>query len=66
FQDADGLTSLLNQLSHAPDELSAAQQRSLERARIFSGSRMATGYEHLFRHWIKHAEGTRLCPAVSA
>lgn len=66
FHDADSLTALLNQVSKAPDELSAAQQRSLERARMFTGSRMAAGYEHLFRHWITHAEEARLCPAVSA
>lgn len=66
FHDADSLTALLNQLCNAPDELSAAQQRSLERARMFTGSRMAAGYEHLFQHWITHAEEARLCPTVSA
>lgn len=66
FHDADSLTALLNQLSEAPDELSAAQQRSLERGRRFTADRMAGGYDQLFQHWITHAEEARLCPAVSA
>lgn len=66
FHDAESLTALLNQVSKAPDELSAAQQRSLERARRFTADRMASGYEQLFQHWITHAEEAMLCPAVSA
>lgn len=65
FRDADSLTALLNRLCQSPDELSAAQQRSLERARRFTGIRMAADYEHFFQHWIANAEA-RLCPAVSA
>lgn len=66
FHDAVSLTALLNRLCTAPDELSLAQRRSLERARMFTALRMATGYEHLFQHCIAHAEEARLCPAVSA
>lgn len=66
FHDARSLAALLNQLCIAPEELIAAQRRSLARARTFTGDKMATAYEHLFQYWIQHAEGARLCPAVSA
>lgn len=66
FQDARSLTRLLHHVCNAPNELAAAQQRSLDRARTFTGLRMADGYERLFQRWRSHAQEGPVCPAVSA
>ena len=66
FSDAASLRDLLHRLRDRPSELAAAQQRSLERARTFSGARMASDYERLFEQCRSHAEEASTCPAASA
>lgn len=49
FSGADALTSVLEKLAAAPDELEEAQERALRRAQSFSSERMANGYRRLLR-----------------
>jgi glycosyltransferase involved in cell wall biosynthesis len=56
FNDADSLSALLQHLCGAPDQLNAAQQASLSRARTYTAERMVNAYHRLFQRSLAASE----------
>jgi glycosyltransferase involved in cell wall biosynthesis len=57
FRDADSLTAQLQELRDAPDQLQAAREASLSRARMFTAERMSDEYYRLFQRALIASEG---------
>jgi glycosyltransferase involved in cell wall biosynthesis len=56
FSDAASLTELLHELSSSTELLHVAQQKSLQRAGVFTGERTVQAYLHLFKRALARSE----------